>query len=230
MDLRVGTSGYSYAGWKGSFYPEKTRPAGMLEAYARRLPAVEINSTFYRLPKRAVIESWAASVPDSFRFSVKASRRITHFKRLENAADETAFLLGNLEILGDRLGVILFQTHPALRKDVARLESFLDLLPAGTPAAFEFRHPSWHDADALELLRRRNLALCQSDRRALDTELLRTSDWGYLRLRQEVYGDEDLDRWLARIAATGWKTAYVFFKHETSGPELAGRLLARAAG
>ena len=163
MQLRVGTSGYSYKEWKGSFYPEKLKPAEMLGYYAERLPAVEINNTFYRMPKRTVLETWAQQVPESFRFAVKASRRITHFKRLKEVEEETSFLLGNLAVLGERLGVVLFQLPPTLKADLPRLERFLDLLDGGPRAVLEFRHASWLEDDVIDCLRARGVALCLAD-------------------------------------------------------------------
>ena len=159
MKLYSGTSGYSYPEWKGRFYPEKIKPAEMLSHYSGRLPAVEINNTFYRMPKRSVLESWAAQVPEDFRFVLKVSRRITHFKRLKDTGEEMEFLLGNVAALGARLGALLFQLHPNLRKDRPRLETFLDLLPEGMPAAFEFRHESWLDDEIFDLLGSRNCAV-----------------------------------------------------------------------
>ena len=153
MSLYVGTSGYSYKEWKGSFYPEKIPAKDMLSYYASRLHAVELNNTFYRLPQPSMVESWKAQVPDDFRFSVKASQRITHFKRLKDAADETRFMLETVSALADRLGVVLFQLPPNMKKDIDRLETFLKALPADTPAAFEFRHPTWFDQETPELLR-----------------------------------------------------------------------------
>jgi uncharacterized protein YecE (DUF72 family) len=225
MKLLVGTSGFSYKEWKGAFYP-KDLPAGeMLRYYSERLPAVEINNTFYRLPKRAVLESWASQVPEPFRFVIKASRRITHFKLLKNADREMEFLLKNTAVLGDKLGVLLFQVHPKLRKDADRLGAFLDLLPEGTSGTFEFQNSSWHDEEIHEMLRKRNLALCISDR-GEEREIVSTADWGYLRLRRPGYTDEDLAAWAGRIRAQGWKRAYVFVKHEDAGagPGMAARI------
>ena len=228
MKLNVGTSGYSYKEWKGSFYPEKLAPKDMLHFYAERLPAVEINNTFYRLPNERVLTSWAEQVPESFRFSLKASRRITHFKRLKNAEEETEYLLRTTRALGDQLGAILFQLHPNLRLDLPRLESFVQLLPEGFPAAFEFRHESWLDDGVIALLRDRNLALCVSDgEAAAPDELLGSAGWGYLRLRRPDYERADLARWAQRIAAEDWGQAFVFFKHEdeAAGPRLASEFL-----
>ena len=228
MKLYVGTSGYSYKEWKGSFYPEKIRAAEMLSYYASRLPAVELNNTFYRLPQRSMVESWKTQVPDGFRFAVKAAQRITHFKRLKDAAAETRYMLETVSALEDRLGVVLFQLPPNMKKDLERLETFLRDLPASTPATFEFRHPTWFDDDVLELLRSQNRALCVSDTDDLPTNHIdKTADWGYLRLRRVNYSEADLTEWITRIAAQQWKSAFVFFKHEDegTGPKLAAQFI-----
>ncbi len=233
MDLHVGTSGFSYKEWKGAFYPEDLPNGDMLGYYAERLGAVEINNTFYRMPSRSVLESWADQVPPSFRFSIKASRKITHFKRLKDTADETAYLIETLGALGDRLGVVLFQLPPNFRCDLERLEAFADLLPATVPAAFEFRHQSWRDEAVHDVLRSRGLALCHADTdEDDDEEPVSTADWGYLRLRRAEYADADLRRWVDRIRAPGWERAFVFFKHEDAGagPRMAGRFVRIASG
>ena len=153
MQLHVGTSGFSYKEWKGPFYPGDLPAKAMLGFYAERLGSVEINNTFYRLPKASVLEAWCEQVPEAFRFVIKASRRITHFKRLKDAGDETAYLLRTVAALGERLGCLLFQLPPNLKLDLPRLDAFLRELPAGVPAAFEFRHPSWACAEVLDRLR-----------------------------------------------------------------------------
>lgn len=228
MKLHVGTSGYSYKEWKGSFYPEKLPANEMLPYYASRLSAVELNNTFYRLPHPAMVESWKTQVPDNFRFSVKASQRITHFKRLKEVEDETKYLLETVGGLEERLGVVLFQLPPNMKKDTERLASFLKHLPADTPAAFEFRHPTWFDEDVLKLLGDQNRALCVSDTDDLPvTHIDKTSDWGYMRLRRVNYSKEDLTEWVRQIKMQNWETAYVFFKHEDegTGPKLAGEFV-----
>jgi uncharacterized protein YecE (DUF72 family) len=195
MDLWAGTSGYSYKEWKGSFYPEKIAPADMLGHYAIRLPAVEINNTFYRLPRASVLETWAEQVPDAFRFVIKASRKITHMKRLKDTDEETGYLLDVLQTLGNRLGAILFQLPPNLKKDMDRLRAFMDLLPPATAATFEFRHESWNDDEVHACLRDRNFALCTADTDDDDDDadaITSTADWGYLRLRRDGYGDDEL--------------------------------------
>lgn len=227
MDLFVGTSGYSYKEWKGSFYPEDLSAKKMLSYYGERLSAVEINNTFYRLPKSHVLESWADQVPEGFRFSIKASRRITHFTRLkEESRDPTEYLLETLGALGDRLGVVLFQLPPNLKVDLDRLSGFLDILPEGTPGAFEFRHDSWKTDEVYDLLRSRAMTwVCaDTDDTEEDEPIVETAPWGYLRLRRPGYDDADLRRWAERVAATDWERAFVFFKHEDegAGPRMAG--------
>ena len=206
----------------------------MLRFYAERLPAVEINNTFYRLPKASVLEAWTGQVPDGFRFAVKASRRITHEKRLKEVADETEYLLRTTATLGIRLGPLLFQLPPNLRKDADRLARFVALLPEGIRAAFEFRHPSWFEEEIFAHLRGRNLALCVTDAEGDDaggeTRIVPTASWGYLRLRRPDYGPADLARWAEQVRSQRWDDAYVFFKHEDegAGPKLAASFLAIA--
>jgi uncharacterized protein YecE (DUF72 family) len=234
VELHVGTSGYSYKEWKGSFYPEDLAAKNMLSYYGERLDAVEINNTFYRLPKASVLESWASQVPDGFRFSIKASRRITHFTRLkEEAREPTEYLLSTIGALGERMGVLLFQLPPNLKKDTPRLEAFLEVLPEGTPAAFEFRHDTWKDDEVHAVLRARDMALVCADTEDSNTDepLVSTASWGYLRLRRPDYDDADLARWAQQVATLGWKRAFVFFKHEDegAGPRLAARFREVAA-
>lgn len=228
MKLYAGTSGYSYKEWKGNFYPQKLPAAQMLQHYAQHLPAVEINNTFYRLPKTSVLVSWCEQVPVNFQFAIKAARRITHIKRLKEVQDETAYLLRTLEALGVRLGVILFQLPPYLRKDLPRLQGFLDLLPDKTPAAFEFRDQSWFDDSVFELLRARDFALCIADTdEEQEPAVVATASWGYLRLRRPQYKGAELINWARQIQAQPWQRAYVFFKHEDEGvgPKLATEFL-----
>lgn len=232
MKLHVGTSGYSYNEWKGSFYPEKLPAKEMLPYYSSKLSAVELNNTFYRMPQPSMVEGWKAQVPDHFRFSVKASQRITHFKRLKDAEAETTFLLNTVGVLKEQLGVVLYQLPPNMKKDLERLQTFIKHLPTDVRAAFEFRHPTWFEDDVLDSLRNQNLALCISDTDDLPVgHIDRTSDWGYLRLRRVNYSNSDLEEWLKRIGAQNWSTAFVFFKHEDegTGPRLAGEFLDLAA-
>ncbi len=224
MKLYAGTSGYSYKEWKGYFYPEKIASDEMLAFYATKLPAVEINNTFYRLPRIEMLETWASKVPASFRFVIKASQKITHMKRLKNAGDETGYLMQAVGELGDKLGVVFFQLPPNFKKDTARLSDFLEALPGGTPIAFEFRHATWFDDEVFDLLRRHNVALCLADTdEELEVPLVATADWGYLRLRRPGYSPDELREWRSWVEGRKWKSAFVFFKHEDegSGPRMA---------
>jgi uncharacterized protein YecE (DUF72 family) len=228
MTLYVGTSGYSYKEWKGSFYPEKIPAKDMLRYYGERLSTVEINATFYRMPQQSMLENWKEQVPGSFRFSLKASQRITHFKRLKETNEETKYFLETAAVLRDQMGVVLFQLPPNMKKDLPRLETFLTLLPPSTPAAFEFRHPTWFDDDVLDLLRSQNRPLVVSDTDDLPTTHIdKTADWGYLRLRRVSYSEENLVEWAARIRDQNWKETFLFFKHEDAGtgPRLAAQFL-----
>jgi uncharacterized protein YecE (DUF72 family) len=228
MNIHVGTSGYSYKEWKGSFYPEKIPAKDMLRYYSERLSTVEINNTFYRMPQPSLLENWKEQVPATFRFSLKAPQRITHFKRLKETEDETKYFLETAAVLGDELGVILFQLPPNFKKDLPRLESFLKQLPPTTRAAFEFRHPTWFDDDVLDLLRRENRSLVVSDTDDLPTTHIdKTADWGYLRLRRVLYSEENLNEWLGRIRDQNWQQTFLFFKHEDAGtgPKLAAQFI-----
>ncbi|HEX9654717.1 MAG TPA: DUF72 domain-containing protein, partial [bacterium] len=188
-----------------------------------------INNTFYRMPNASVLENWAEQVPPGFRFSIKASQKITHQKRLKDAGDETAYLLKTARALGERLGVILFQLPPYLRKDLARLEEFVKLIGDDIRAAFEFRHETWFSDDVYDLLRAYHCALCVSETdEESDTPFAATADWGYLRLRRQHYEDGDLANWVKRIRAQNWQETFVFFKHEDegAGPKLAAEFIA----
>ena len=228
MQMLAGASGYSYKEWKGNFYPEGIRPDAMLAWYAERLPTVEINNTFYRMPKTSVLESWAQSTPEGFRFAIKASRRITHMARLkaESAAEAVGFLYRNLAALGAKRGPVLFQLPPFLKKDLPRLSEFLRLLPEGHGAAFEFRNDSWFCDDVYDMLKGAGAVLCLSEREDnAPPPLVQTAPWGYVRLRLEAYSDRDLEQWAARLAATAWREAYVYFMHEPTAPAYARTLM-----
>ena len=228
MNLHVGTSGYSYKEWKGNFYPQDLPAREMLSYYSRRLPAVEINNTFYRLPQASMIENWKAQVPEDFRFSIKATQRITHIKRLNNCAEETKYLLETAALLEQRLGVVLFQLPPNAKKDLDRLKAFLELLPNETRAAFEFRHESWLDDEIRDVLHAQDCALVVSDTDEQPlTEIISTAGWGYLRLRRTNYEEKDLVDWMKRVKQEKWSDAFIFFKHEDEGigPKLASKFL-----
>ena len=227
MRFLVGTSGYSYKEWKGHFYPEKLPQNQMLSYYGERLSTVEINNTFYRMPQPAMLENWVRATPDAFRFAIKASRRITHISRLkESAADSVAYLYRNLASLGEKRGPVLFQLPPLLKKDLARLEGFLAMLPAGHRAAFEFRNDTWFDDDVYAALRGAGASLCLSEREDnAPPPLVETAPWGYVRLRLEQYSDDDLRRWAERLSATAWKEVFVYFMHEPTAPAYAQALM-----
>ncbi len=224
----AGASGYSFKEWKGNFYPEKMKPEEMLAWYSARLPTVEINNTFYQMPKTAVLENWAKTTPEDFRFAIKASRRITHMSRLraETATDSVNFLYTTLAALGAKRGPVLFQLPPFLKKDLPRLSEFLTLLPDGHSAAFEFRNDSWFDDDVYDALRAAGASLCLSEREDnAPPPLVETAPWGYVRLRLETYSDDDLMQWAAKLAATAWREIYVYFMHEPTAPAYAQTLM-----
>ena len=226
MRVLPGTSGFSYKEWKGSFYPEDLPDSEMLRFYSSRLPAVEINNTFYRMPRASLLESWAEQVPDGFTFALKASQQITHRKRLKDAGDAVSYFLQVATTLGDRLGPVLFQLPPNLKKDLPRLVDFLAELPRSSRSAFEFRHESWFDEEVFAALAGAGAALCWAEDEQLATPHRATAGWGYLRLRRPDYGDPEIAAWADRIRAQAWSDAYVFFKHEDAGtgPRLAGKL------
>ena len=237
MDLFVGTSGFSFPEWKGTFYPDDLPGKQMLRYYAERLGTVEINNTFYRMPKREMLAGWTAQVPAGFRFAVKAPQRITHWKRLVDTGEDTAFFLGQLDALGERLGAVLFQLPPHLKRDPPsasgepgedRLAAFLPLV-AGAPApvAFEFRHESWNDPAVGAAIVAAGCTVCASDTDETPAELVPGARCGYLRLRKTDYDDAALRDWAARVGDQGWERAFVFFKHEDEGrgPQLARRFL-----
>ena len=225
----IGTSGYNYPEWRGSFYPEKFSSKKMLPYYAERLSTVEINYTFYRMPTDRLLAGWSEVTPDHFRFTLKAPRRITHDARLRGCEDTTAAFCDAAATLGPKLGVLLFQLPPSFKKDLAVFDAFLESLPPGARAAFEFRHASWHDADVFDRLRARGLALCVADSERLTTPVEVTADYAYFRLRDEGYQQEDLARWAATVAdrTAACREVFVYFKHEDEGkgPEFARRFL-----
>jgi uncharacterized protein YecE (DUF72 family) len=232
MRIYIGTSGFSYAPWRGSFYPEKLPAAKMLAYYAERLDAVEINNTFYRMPAPAQLEKWGAETPPTFRFVLKSPRQITHIKKLADVADSLTRLREAAGALGERLGPVLFQLPPFMKKDVPRLQAFVAALPPDLRAAVEFRHESWFAPDVYEALRARDVALCLAESEDLATPVEETSSWGYLRLRRQDYDDDALGAWAERLKARSWQSAYVFFKHEDEGvgPKLAAKLRALVGG
>jgi len=227
----VGTSGYNYPEWKGSFYPADLAQAKMLPYYAARFPTVEINYTFYRMPTEKLVAGWAAQTPSPYRLTLKAPRRITHDSRLRNCGPLLATFCGVAGSLGNKLGALLFQLPPNAKRDLPLFDAFLDDLPPGAPAAFEFRHASWLDDDVFERLRRRNLALCVADSEKMSVPVTITADYAYFRLRDEGYGESDIVRWADTIAreTAHCRDVFVYFKHEEEGkgPEFGRLLMAR---
>jgi uncharacterized protein YecE (DUF72 family) len=203
----------------------------MLGYYAEHLPTVEINNTFYRMPAPEMLRKWADETPTTFRFALKSPRRITHERRLVDVADSLTSLFTAAGALGEKLGPVLFQLPPNFKKDVPRLDAFLAGLPPGARAALEFRHESWFAPDVFDVLRARRAALCIAEDEDLATPLEATTDWGYLRLRRQDYGDAEVAAWAGRLRAQPWAEAYVFFKHEDEGkgPKLAAQLIAELA-
>lgn len=226
MILRCGSSGFSFKEWKGPFYPGSLKATDMLKHYASRLPTVEINNTFYRMPRREMLAGWTEKVPLSFRFAVKAPRRITHSKKLMNCEEEIGWFYGALDALGDRLGIVLFQLPPHAKIDASALATFLDKLPDDRAAAFEFRHPSWNDDAVLELLSAHGAARVVTDSNGAEAAVIpQCSANAYLRLRAADYSEQLLRQWKERCA--DFEQAFVFFKHEEGGtaPKLAERMM-----
>lgn len=229
MQILAGTSGFSYDEWKGELYPADLPASKMLAHYSSVLPTVEINNTFYRMPKSPQLEQWAEQTPDGFLFAIKASRRITHIGRLRNVGESLAYLFEACDKLGDKLGPILFQLPPNLKRDDALLADFLALLPAAVRASLEVRHPSWLDDAVYAALSKHNVALVagEPEEGGLEAPVVATADFGYLRLRAGEYGPASIATWAERIAKERWKSAFVYFKHETLGPRFALALLDR---
>lgn len=226
MRIRAGTSGWSYKEWKGYFYPEKLAAKDMLRYYSERFSSVEVNNTFYRMPNEATLAGWASQTPEDFTFVLKASKRITHDKRLKEVEDSVRYLLPTAAALGTKLGPFLVQLPPNMKKDVPRLRDFLAIFPAR--AAFEFRHTSWFDDEVYAALREKNAAWCIADTgEEGDPPFVSTADWGYLRLRRVVYEEADLRDWAERIRGQSWGEVFAFFKHEDAGtgPRLAARFM-----
>lgn len=232
MRVRAGTSGFSYKEWKGSFYPEKMKNDEMLPYYAERFDTVELNNTFYRLPNETTLVQWAGQVPAGFQFALKASRVITHIKRLKDIAEPVAYLYRVTDAFGAARGPVLFGLPPNMKQDLDRLRAFLALVPRDVRTAIEFRHESWHDDEVFDLLREHRVALCIAHMDDGETPFIATTDWGYVRLRREAYDTGELRQWRERVAAQQWNEAFVYFKHEDAGtgPRLAREFLGTDPG
>ena len=217
--IYVGTSGYNYPEWKGSFYPESLAAAKMLPFYAERFSTVEINYTFYRMPTAKLVAGWASQVPADFKFTLKAPKRITHDRRLKEVGDPVRGFCEAAAELGSHLGALLFQLPPNFKKDLAVFDAFLETLPPRVCAAFEFRNDSWLDEDVYARLRARNLALCIADSEKRSTPVMATADYAYLRLRDEGYTPAHIAEWAGHVRhlATQCTDVYVYFKHEEEG-------------
>ncbi len=217
--LFAGTSGYAYKEWKGSFYPEKLAQTKFLEYYAERLPTVEINNTFYRFPSAKTLTDWQTRTPDTFRFAVKANQRITHLGRLQNVGEVTNDFAQRCNELGEKLGPILFQLPPNLKRDDERLDAFLQALPPGGLYTIEFRNKSWFDETVFDKLRSANVALCVSEDDKLQTPRTTTASFCYARLRRDDYDEDHVvawRTWLADLLSAG-QDAYVYLKHDDCG-------------
>lgn len=230
LRLHVGTTtGHSYSLWQGNFYPSGLIGKNMRDYHARQFDAIEIGSSLYHMPSADIISGWTAQVPADFHFSLIASARITHLYRLVGTEEATRYFLWMTKTLGPHRGPVLFQFPLSFTKDEERLVQFLQLLPADVAATFEFRHPSWHVAAIYKHLERRNCALSVTDGDAGSSPFITTADWGYLRLARTAYSDDGLSDWLERIQEQGWRTAYLFFRHEEeAGVQHASRLRALA--
>jgi uncharacterized protein YecE (DUF72 family) len=228
MNFYVGTSGYAYKEWKGSFYPEKFPDKQMLSYYSERFRSVEINNTFYKPPTASVLEAWVAEVPADFRFVLKAPQEITHRKRLVGVEEMVSSFIDTAECLKERLGPLLFQLPPNYKKNMERLSAFLPLVAKQCRVTFEFRHPSWFDDEVFGLLREHNVALCIADADDdLEVPFEATADWGYSRLRRVEYSNSALKTWATNMQKQNWSDCFVFFKHEDTGtgPKFATQFL-----
>lgn len=228
MTYWVGTSGYNYSEWRGPFYPSDATDNVLLRLYGERLSSVELNHTFFRPTSVRQMQAWAKEAPEKFAFSVKAPRGITHDLRLRDAADLVTDFFETARAMKTKLGVILFQIPPFLRRDVARLEDFLHQIPTGFRVAFEFRNRSWLTDEVFECLGRFGVALCAVDSAEREVPPQSTAPFGYIRFRQPGYGDEDLAAWARRIqeVGAGWEDVFAYFKHESDarGPAYAMKL------
>jgi uncharacterized protein YecE (DUF72 family) len=223
MKMYVGTSGFAHKEWKGAFYPEKISPKELLHFYSERLNSVEVNNTFYHMPRESVLAAWAEQVPRDFVFALKAPQVITHLKQLRNVFEETEYLFKSLSVLDRKLGPVLFQFPKSFLADRSALEDYIALIPGDKPCAFEFRSPSWLNDGILDILRKKGCSLCIADTDDNQArEIVSTAPWGYLRLRRSDYTDADLLQWTERIFSQQWGKAFVYFKHE-DGPEMAMR-------
>ncbi|MFO7446498.1 MAG: DUF72 domain-containing protein [Ignavibacteriaceae bacterium] len=227
MNFYTGTSGYGYKPWKGKFYPKDLPDNKMLSYYSGNFPAVEINNTFYSMPKKSILESWIKEVSKDFKFILKAPGEITHKKRLKNCEEELKYFLETSASLKKNLSGFLFQLPPNFKKNIETLENFINLIPKKTKVTFEFRNDSWFDDETYDCLRKRDFALCTADTDEKPAGIINTASWGYLRLRKESYDNKELKEWYKKIKSCDWKDVYIFFKHEdkANGPRFAKQFI-----
>jgi len=234
MNAWIGTSGFQYKEWKGSFYPEKLSLPKMLAFYASVFNSTEINYTFRSLPSDKTIARWRDETPADFRFSLKAPQRVTHFAKLRKCGDAMSEFRHAVKGLGKKLGPVLFQLPETFKADPALLNDFLESLPKGLAAAFEFRHESWFTDEVFAALAARNAALCLAESEELTTPRVTTADFGYLRLRRDHYTDKEIHNWAEFIQAQSgkWKDAFAYLKHEdtAAGTGFAKKLTAELEG
>ncbi len=225
----VGTSGFQYKEWKGTFYPETLSTAKMLPFYAERFPTTEINYSFRRIPSEKTLANWSGATPKQFRFGLKAPQEITHFRKLRDCAEVLTRFSDVLKTLGEKLGPVLFQLPPFLKNDAALLKDFLAIVPKGLQSAFEFRHESWFNDETFSALKSKNAALCIADTEELTTPIVATADFGYFRLRNPAYTKADIARWAKVVGEHDGKAKdiFVYFRHEDTGtgPKFARQLL-----
>jgi uncharacterized protein YecE (DUF72 family) len=234
MNHWIGTSGFQYAEWKGTFYPEDLPTSKMLAFYTESFSTTEVNYSFRRIPSPKTIQNWYEGTPEHFKFSLKAPQKVTHFAKLKNCGDTMQYFCQVITDLETKLGPVLFQLPPAFKKDTSLLAAFLEEVPAGLRAAFEFRHPSWFDEEVFAVLNAKNIALCINESADLSAPVVATADYGYLRLRREDYTEADMRRWATAIQDKQdvWPDVFVYLKHEESGtgPRLAKQLIGMLGG
>jgi uncharacterized protein YecE (DUF72 family) len=225
VDYYIGTSGWHYDDWKGRFYPEKLARTRWLEFYAREFSTVELNNTFYRLPSENAVKTWHDAPPAGFTFSVKASRYITHIKRLRGAEESVGAMFERIGFLEDKLGPVLYQLPPSMNRDDAVLEKFLAILPPDERHVFEFRHESWLEEGVFDILGKHNAGFCIFDQPDVPCPVVATSDFAYIRFHgsgdmySSSYSDDAMSKWAKRIQelAHDLESVYIYFNNDVRG-------------
>jgi len=215
----VGVSGFSYASWKGVFYPADTKSNQMLQAYAAKLNSVEVNSSFYHVPTKATTSKWGTSTPQEFRFSFKTNRKITHFMKLKGTKEEFGYFLEGLKPIEGKLGCVLVQLPPYMKQDYETLETFLAEKPKRFSIAVEFRHASWFSDKLNKLLSKYDAALCVADTEDMKPSFEHTANFAYARLRRNTYSKNELKEWSQRLLkfADDMEECFVYFMHDETG-------------